>query len=251
MSNILAISLPETVDLMKLAASLEIKGASKKLTGALRTAWRTQSCLSDLRHAKGSCDSIDALFRVRSQFDDSSYQHLRNSAFVTSIILYARATSTSSGKKNERGSVNLDVAKLAKNQREDHDLIIRLRNSALAHVERSSQIHGESWHKDFLFAKRSSLNNWEVASASLSIGFLDRTLDALKRQIPIASEELEKKCRERLNGAIHAIRELNLVNLDLERYRVDPIEWFGGYHAAKLALGAEQGEEVIGWLPLI
>jgi hypothetical protein len=247
----LPMGLPETVDLIKLAASLELKGASRKLTGVLRTAWRTQSCLADMRQAQGMCDAIERLSAIENSIGHEAHQHLRGGAMMTAILLYARATTTSSGKPNERGAVALDAGKLTAQQREDHDTIIRLRNSALGHVERGARIAGDYWHRDFLFAKRAGTDNWEVASASTSIGFHDVAFEALKRQVPVATAQLEAKCRERLGGATEAIRQLNLENADLERYRVDPIQWFGGYETARMALNTGQGEEGGGWLPLL
>src|SRR3546814_14909920 len=73
---------------------------------------------------------------------------------MTAILLYARATATS-GSKSERGSVQLDASKLSPEQQADHDMIIRLRNGAIGHVEQGARIEGDLWHRDFLFANGS------------------------------------------------------------------------------------------------
>lgn len=153
--------------------------------------------------------------------------YIQSGILTTAVLLYARATTTSSSKKTERGSIQLDMSKLTKRQLEDHETLIRIRNGALGHVEQGARIAGDYWHRDFLFGKRSGLGNWEVASASTSIGFHNATFETLQRQLPVAAKQLEAKCRERIEGAMAAIRELNLSDADLLRYQVDPIDRFG------------------------
>ena len=247
----LLVTFPITVDLMKLAASLEARGISRKLAGSLRTAWRVQSCLADLRHAQGACDSLDTLSRFAETLDAATAHHLRSGALVSAILLYARATNTGGPKKAERGAIQLDPAKLTPSQVADHEAIIRVRNSALGHVESGAKIVGDYWHRDFLFAKRAGRANWNVAAASTFIGFHDATFAMLKRLLPVAAAQLETKCQERLEGAMQVIRDLGLSDVDLLRYQVNPVEWFGSLQAAQMALGGKPGEEYSGWTPLV
>ena len=250
MTKDLLVPLPVTVDLMKLAASLEARGISRSLAGSLRTAWRAQSCLADLRHAQGACDSFDALSHLAGTPDAPTLFHLRSGVLASAVLLYTRATSTSSGKKTERGAVQLDASKLTTDQRADHDAIVRVRNGALGHVESGSKIVGDYWHRDFVFAKQMADGNWNVAAASTSIGVHDATLAALRRVLPVAVAQLEEKCRKRLEGAMQIIRDLDLKSEDLLRYQVNPVEWFGSIEAALMALSGKPGEEYGGWMPL-
>lgn len=246
----LTIALPATVDLMRLGNALESKGVSRKLARALRTAWRAQSCFADLGQAQGACDTLDTLTPAVIG-DPGVLLHVQSSLLSTAILLYARATTTSSAKANERGSIQLDLAKLTAEQVEDHNTLVRVRNGALGHVENGAPIAGDYWHRDFLFAKRVGATNWEVASASTSIGFHLETFTVLKRQLPVSAGQLQSKCQERIAGAMDVIRELNLRDIDLLRYQVDPIQWFGSLPTALMALGVKSGEEASGWTPLL
>lgn len=245
------ISLPITVDLLKLASSLEARGVTRKLAGSLRTAWRAQSCLADLGQAQGACDALDSISDNPGTLGAAALFHLRSGTLAAAIMLYARATTTGSGKGSERGSVKLDAAKLTPEQIADHEELVRVRNGAIGHVENGAKIAGDYWHRDFVFAKRSGIANWDVSAASLHIGFHDATFAMLKRQLPVAAAQLEKKCRERIEGGMQAIRDLNLSDADLLRYQVNPIEWFGSVHAAQFALSGSAGESDSAWTPLV
>lgn len=244
------VTLPLTVDLMKLGRAVEARGGSKKLIRALRTAWRAQSCFADLRQAQGACDALDALLVGSASLDPGTLLHLQSGTLATAILLYARATSSSSAKANERGATQLDLGKLTSAQAEDHQTLLRIRNGAIGHVESGTDIAGDYWHRDFLFAKRADVANWEVASASTSIGFHRDIFLVLKRQLPIASAQLQAKSRERLQGAMGAIREMGLKDSDLLRYQIDPVKWFGSAHAALMLLSTKSGEEAAAWTPL-
>jgi len=247
----LLISLPVTVDLMKFASWLKVNGGNRKVAGALRTAWKTQSCLADLSQAQGACDALDLLKSTAPSLGSGALDNICSGVLGTAILLYARATTTSSSKFKERGSIALDLAKLTPEQRADHDALVRIRNGALSHVQTHEKIAGDYWHREILVAKRAGPANWEVVSASQSIGFHELAFKTLKRQLPIATEQLETKCRERLVGAIAAIRELNPPETDLMRHQVNPIELFGSIDAALMALGTSSGEEASAWTPLL
>jgi len=247
----LPIALPVTVDLMKVATSLRDKVARRKLVGCIRTAWTTQSCLADLRQAAGACDAIDALSTTSSTLDGYVRTHLQSATLASAIIMYVRATTSGGKRSGERGSVQIDPAKLTKRQQEDHGTLVRIRNSALGHVEVNADIAGDYWHRDLVFAKRSGAANWEVASSSHAIGFHKPAFEILKRQVPVAIEHLKEKCRQRIAGVIEMINELKLCDADLMTHQVNPIEWFGSARAAVIALGTKPGEEASGWTPLI
>lgn len=249
--NDYSLPLPVTVDLMKLGSSLEAQGKGRRLAGALRTAWRAQSCLADLRQAQGICNEIDTVSQFVDTLAPSTLFHVRSGMLATAVLLYARATTSSSSKKNERGAIQLDTAKLSVHQLEDHEALVRVRNGAIGHVEGGARIVGDYWHRDFLFAKRAGLNNWDVSAASLCIGFHNATFEILKRQLPVAAGQVEARSHERIQGAMQVIRDLKLGDADLLRHQVDPVKWFGSIHAALMALGGKAGEETSGWTPLL
>lgn len=249
--NIAAIPvrLPVVVDLMKLAASIEARGGNRKVSGALRNAWRAQSCLADLKQAQSASDAFAAFAGQSEHLDPATLFQTQSALISMAVILYARATSTGGG-KGERGSIQLDAGKLTAEQQQDHEMLVRLRNGAIGHVETGARIAGDVWHRDFLFAKSTGAGNWGVASASLSVGFQVEVAEALRRQVPVAMALVSTRSRERLDKAIAALREQGLNDRKLLKHQVDPVEWFGSIEAALLALSGGEGEETSAWLPL-
>ena len=242
-------TLPVTVNLMKLATSIEAKGGDKRISSALRQAWRAQSCSADLEQAQGACDALTQLTEKPASIEPGALLHVQSGLLTTAILLYARATATG-GSKSERGSVLLDASKLTPEQQADHETIVRLRNGAIGHVEQGARIAGDLWHRDFLFAKGARPGDWEFSSASLSIGFHLEVTATLRRQLPVATAIVKAKCQERLAKAIAVIRDAKLSDKDLLRYRVDPVEWFGSIEAALLIFSGGPGTETSAWLPL-
>jgi len=243
------LTLPVTVNLMKFATSIEVKGGDKRISSALRQAWRAQSCSADLEQAQGACDALAQVTKAADGIDPLALLHVQSGLLTTAILLYARATATS-GSKSERGSVQLDASKLSPEQQADHDMIVRLRNGAIGHVEQGARIAGDLWHRDFLFAKGSGAGNWEFSSASLSIGFHIEVSETVRRQLPVASAIVKAKCHERLDKAIAVIRDAKLSDQDLLRYKVDPLEWFGSIETALMVFSGGPGTETSAWLPL-
>lgn len=242
-------TLPVTVNLMKLAASIDARGGNKKVSSALRQAWRAQSCSADLEQAQGACDALHRVTGTSDNMDPVVLLHVQSGLLTTAILLYARATATS-GKPNERGSVQLEASKLTPEQQEDHATIIRLRNGAIGHVEQGAKIAGDLWHRDFLYAKGRGPGDWEISSASLSIGFHVEVSETLRRQLPVATEIVKAKCRERLDKAIASLRYAKISDKALLRYKVDPVEWFGSIEAALFIHSGAPGTESSAWMPL-
>lgn len=63
-------TLPVTVYLMKLAALIDARGGNKKVSSALRQAWRAQSCSADLEQARVSTMRFIALHQVTAASDE-------------------------------------------------------------------------------------------------------------------------------------------------------------------------------------
>lgn len=191
---------PAIVDIMKLARSLEVQG-NRKVAGAFRSAWRAQSCASDLLQSQAICDALDSVERHSASLDATSIWHIRSGLLASAVLLYARATATA-GSGKERGAIQLDPKKLTTEQLEDHEMLVRLRNGAVGHVETDLKIGRDFWHRDFLFAKEVAPGSWQIASASTNIGFLFETFERLKRQLPVATALVREKARARLDVAI-------------------------------------------------
>lgn len=240
-------SLPVTINLMALATELETKGGKRKLREALKNAWRAQSCLADLNQAQDVCAVIDRLRLETASIDQVALIQMQSALMTTAILLYARATATG-GSARERGSIRLK--NLTPRQLDDHKALVKIRNSALGHVETSADIAGDFWHVDYLFAKQAGLGLWSFASASTSIGLNYGTVAILKRQLPIAIKAIRARSQERLDDVIKAMAEVNPSNAAMLRHRVDPIAWFGSVETARKMLDGAPGEESALWIPL-
>ncbi|HEY0013237.1 MAG TPA: hypothetical protein VGB79_10360 [Allosphingosinicella sp.] len=242
-------NLPVTIDLLALAKALERRGGKRKVVGALRSAWRAQSCVADLRQAEGICETLDQLTAGSSTFGAPSLVNIQSSLLSTAILLYARATSTG-GSQGERGSVQLEASKLTPGQREDHKTLVAIRNRALGHVQTDTSIAGDFWHKDFLFAKRVQPGTWGIASGSTSIGLHFEAMTILRRQLPVALVILTARSRERINEAMQSVEETHPSEATMLRHQVDPVAWFGSLETAQAMLAGGPGEESSTWLPL-
>jgi hypothetical protein len=240
---------PVTIDLLSLAETLERRGGKRKLAGALRSAWRAQSCVADLRQAETLCETLHQLTAGPPTFGPPPLLSIQSSLLSTAILLYARATSTG-GSRSERGSVQLDGSKLTPEQREDHKTLIGLRNSALGHVQTGTRLAGDLWHRDYLFAKRVKQDTWGVASGSTSIGLHFEAMAILRRQLPVALAILVARTRKRIDDATQALQESHPSEATMLRHQVDPVTWFGSIETARAMLGGSPGEESSAWLPL-
>lgn len=241
--------LPVTVDLLALAVALEKRGGKRKLAGALRSAWVAGSCLADLRRALEACSTLDALEAAKAPLGPTVVVQVQSALLATAILLYARATATGSG-KGERGAIKLDPSKLTQQQQDDHKTLVRLRNSAIGHVDHEQEITGDYWHKAFLFAKKEHRKPWGLGCGNTSIGFHLEAFAILKRQLPVAISIVNGKCRKRLEDATAAANEVKPSNETLLRYQVDPASWFGSMDGARMMLSGDAGDELVGWLPL-
>src|SRR3546814_7958748 len=70
------LTLPVTVNLMKLATSIEVKGGDKRISSALRQAWRAQSCSADVEQAQGACDALAPVTKAADGIDQIGRAHV-------------------------------------------------------------------------------------------------------------------------------------------------------------------------------
>lgn len=239
---------PVTIDLMALAADLE-KGGKRKLRERMKSAWRAQSCLADLHQANDICGVLDRLAQQQQlSIDNAGLVHIHSALMTTAILLYARATYTS-GSLRERGSIQL--RNLTEQQNADHQALIKVRNSALGHVETSAAIAGDLWHADYVFAKLAGPGLWSFASGSTAIGLNLDTVAALKRQLPVAIDFVRARSHERLDAIQAALAEIKPSSATMMRHQVDPVTYFGSLDTARRMLAGKPGEESTAWIPLV
>src|SRR3546814_9938847 len=103
-------------------SSIEVKGGDKRISSALRQAWRAQSCSADVEQAQGACDALAQVTKAADGIDPLALLHVQSGLLMTAILLYARATATS-GSKSERGSVQLDASQLSPDPQADDAMV--------------------------------------------------------------------------------------------------------------------------------
>ena len=94
------LTLPVTVNLMKLATSIEVKGGDKRISSALRQAWRAQSCSADLEQPQGASDALAQVTKAADGIDPLALLHVQSGLLTTAILLYARATAPAGRRVN-------------------------------------------------------------------------------------------------------------------------------------------------------
>jgi hypothetical protein len=127
-------------DLSALMVALEIEGPPTELTEAIRRAADVSSAHRDLDEALAA---IKLLRRLTSGWDetrieDSDLTTIVGSLMTATIILYARATITSSDARRPW----FGEGRLPRVLRPTHDELIRLRNKEVAHFGRGHPVDG-------------------------------------------------------------------------------------------------------------
>jgi hypothetical protein len=148
-------------------------------------------------------------------------------ALLTSAVgLYARATSTS-GKAEERGSIQLDKRKLSKGQNEDHSFLVTLRNHALAHVNPEHKMGDRLWHKVIVFAVPNDTGQLLPAAMTHETTWNRETLECLERMLPIAINFLHQNFVEKMKAVSKTLDEAGISDRTFQRFEFDPVEIFG------------------------
>jgi hypothetical protein len=151
------------VDLEAFADSEFIRKKIPKLKPIVRKAANTQSCYADLHQASDFFEALRNLAVVNSDFQSQGYNAVASSLLTSAVIFYARATSTS-GSKGERGSIDIR-SELSDKERADHNLIVAVRNKAIAHVYPDHAFEEIKWHRQKIFLATRG-NGLRPASAS-------------------------------------------------------------------------------------
>lgn len=236
---------PAFTDLGALADELAKRG-DVKLRALMTQAWRVQSCLGDIRQAIDCMDALTALVD-RPKSEDTAARLATERALMTTIImLYARATSTSTG-KGERGSIQLDKDRLSASEWADHTAIVDVRNQAMAHVYTSRSLNDHDWHREKFFAVHIGDGVWKPASATNQTGYHQATADRLSRMLPVAQRELKAKFDKRMAAVSKMIND-DVKGGALFKHVFDPVPVFGSEEGVRLVLGgAPQGESAF-WI---
>jgi hypothetical protein len=231
---------PPFADLVSLAGSLRKTGKHGNLQKILDSAWRAESCLGDLKQAADCCSVLRDSLTTKAEDMSGAQQTIDRALMSTAMLLYARATSTSSAKDGERGAIQLERGRLTKEQWADHEALISVRNQGVAHVNRKHSVDNRSWHKAIFFAVRYPNGAWRPASTSNETSFHLPTLERLERMLPVATDVIHGQFNKRMKAVSAALNEADLSEKAFLEHLFDPVAAFGSADAVRRLLGASK-----------
>lgn len=217
---------PPFVDLLALSRSLSRTNRQKKLRGLILQVWRAEACLGDLLQARDCCKILRAKVDEKNEAFGPEEQTIVKALQTTAVNLYVRATSTA-GKSGERGSIQLNIGQLTKNQKEDHGALIMLRNNALAHVNPEHKMRDRVWHKASVFAVPDRTGQWTLAAATNETTWNRATLECLERMLPIAVAFIKENFGAKLKMAQDALNDAGMSEKTFQKFCFDPLDVFG------------------------
>jgi hypothetical protein len=224
-----------------MAAELEADPQYAKLGYAVRSALVAQSCVADIRQAVDCCAALRSVLGSPRKIGTIERLTIESSLLANAVMLYARATATAA-KDGERGAIKI-TPKMTTEQRADHDILVTIRNRALAHVYTAEPIDGELWHQAVLFAVETEGTGWRPAAGSRRVQNNLSTLERLERQLPVAHAMLTAKSRKRIDAITGMLNDDPLPLATFERFQFDPVERFGSAEAVQTILrGQAVGE---------
>jgi len=238
--------LPEVCDLQALIDSLDGDPGHAKLADLARRSRRAQSCHSDLALAATCCESYAQFTNVASSVMPQMHLNAVSHAILASaIILYARATSTSS-KGGERGGISIEDRLETLQDLEDHKRIIDLRNRAIAHVHSEEALGTEIWHREKLILKSVGDGTWLPGCVTRRIQANPMAINLVRRMIPIAGRLVRATFLQRLRELAEALEALPETEGMIKAHLFDPISFFDSETSAKEALGVGLGGSAMG-----
>ncbi len=211
------------VDLEAFAGSEFIRKKIPRLKAIVRKASNTQSCYADLHQAGDFFEALRKQPVVNSDFQSQGYDAVASSLLTSAVIFYARATSTS-GSKGERGSIDIR-SELDGKEREDHSLIVAVRNKAIAHVYPDHDFEEIRWHRQKIFLATRG-GGLRPASASNMISLNAHIARALDRQLPVAQKIVHEKFQNFMDKISDELRTSALPYDAYQPFIVDPKEYF-------------------------
>jgi hypothetical protein len=195
------------LDLLSLKDSLPKE--QRRLKGLIERLASANSIKTDLQIASEMMDSLEKALKdaeVSSEEGVRSWQGNAALALINSaIILYARATKTSS--KHRRNLSFLEH--FSDEQKVAHTHLCSLRDDAIAHYGPGATLEGQTWHTEAIFMPLDIRDDLRILTASRRLLKQRQLQDLAKTQIHTALEiaEVETKAR---NSAV--VAELNALS---------------------------------------
>jgi len=186
----------------------------------------TQSARSDLTSAFDMIGAIAQAAQAADQGEDWAGRSVP-ALLIAAIILYSRATRTSSDHRS-----TLDLYHLfSDTEREAHTWLCNLRDDALAHYGPGPSFGGASWHGEHVLLPLDRPQDVRILHATRRVTATDEVMDIGQRQIHRAlmlaqriAEKREEALVDELNRAMHT--DGGLADI-LNAHKVDMAALFG------------------------
>jgi hypothetical protein len=236
----MAQDIPITVDVRSLYGEISSNPALSGLQRTIKRAMLYQSCLADLRQADSSLHALKKL--SNSPRNEGSIDKVTTQAalLMQAVILYVRATGGNNG-RGERGSVII-TSKLTPELLKEHNLILLLRNRALAHVYHGEIIGDHIWSDQAIFlVEEGDAFRPSVTTRASQVN--TKTAQILAGLLPIAIEIIDAKSSETLDGIVTSLNKHGVAYDLLLRHQIDLITFFGSEARARVfAASSKNGE---------
>lgn len=216
-------TLPAFVDVRSLQSELSTRPEFSKLSKTITKALFYQSCRADLAQAEICVAALKQLLNSPRKTGTLEKLATESALLMQAVLLYERATAGNGG-RGQRGSLAI-ASKLPPDLFTDHELIVKLRNRAIAHVHHDEIIGQKIWSEQtiLLIEQDSGFRpcvTTRTSQVSLPI------LNALERLLPVATELAKSKTDERLDKLIETLNQ-NPIGIEImSRHRVDPTKFF-------------------------
>lgn len=224
------------IDLKAAADSLPSEFA--KIAGMIRSLSSAHSIRMDIEVAYDMVQALEVVL-PQARLQSTTINWASNAALAllnSAIVMYVRATKSSS---KHRGSINF-LKDFTPSERETHDLLVELRDDAIAHFGPGEIYNGPTWQHEGVSLPLDDPNDMRVMTASHRVIMQKQLQERMHlhfhRCLMIAERETQKR-NAALVVEMNANVEDGTLLAELHKHQVDLIDFFETEEARDNALG--------------
>jgi hypothetical protein len=232
--------LPAFIDVRLLYSNISGQPELAALGRTIRRALLFQSCRADLAQAETCIAALKQILSSSRKKGTIERAATESALLMQAALLYQRATD-GNGRRNERGSVGVK-SKLPAEMIQDHELIVNLRNRAIAHVYHDEQIGEQIWSEQAILLIEQEAG-FQPCVTTRTSQFNAKIFESLVRLLPNASEIVRLRSVEYLNKLVESLNASGISLEFLMKNQIDPCQFFGTLERAmQVANSASRGE---------
>jgi hypothetical protein len=222
--------LPAFIDVRSLYSQISTHSELAALRRTIRRALLFQSCRADLAQAETCIAALKQILRSSRKRGTIERTATESALLMQAALLYQRATD-GNGRRNERGSVGIK-SKLPADMIQDHELIVNLRNRAVAHVYHGEQIGKQIWSEQAILLIEQKTGFLPCVTTRTS-QFNTQIFESLARLLPEASKIVRLKSVAHLNKLVESLNTSGISLELLMNNQIDPRQFFGTLERAR------------------